>query len=294
MCVCVLTLVLWLGFWAFGCVCWYRHAMFVCPSDRHFSIRLFLQLRRWKQSQAAIYGIPAIIIIAIAIVIVAGTRVVSSPKTNPRPLPGRTQTSQPRHVHDTLAPQSVLVRTRCVRCVWCAYLGVCICGLPPIRPNYAITQPSNHPAQTCGFRPQKRIETHFVCSGWSAEEHWGHSGCMLLPSLQDLPATMSRSRFTWFLSFLATFAPLALNHVLIPEPLVHQINTKHRSENVINNAHRRLRLEVAQGVCSTAILPQPLRPPSSGHVTKLIWRSGHKQLVSKTKQLQWSKGCEGI
>lgn len=90
------------------------------------------------------------------------------------------------------------------------------------------------------------------------------------------------------------FFPLALNHVLIPEPLVHQINTKHRSENVINNAHRRLRLEVAQGVCSTAILPQPLRPPSSGHVTKLIWRSGHKQLVSKTKQLQWSKGCEGI
>lgn len=41
MCVCVLTLVLWLGFWAFGCVCWYRHAMFVCPSDRHFSMRLF-------------------------------------------------------------------------------------------------------------------------------------------------------------------------------------------------------------------------------------------------------------
>jgi len=37
--------------------------------------------------------------------------------------------------------------------------------------------PTSHPAnthqplQTGVFRPLKRIETRFVCSGWSAEEH---------------------------------------------------------------------------------------------------------------------------
>jgi len=75
---------------------------------------------------------------------------------------------------------------------------------------------------------------------------------------------------------------------------VHQINTKHPSENVINNAHRRLRWEAAQGglnpVTSTS---PPTHPPPSGHVTKLIWRSGHKQLVSKTKPLQLPGGVTG-
>lgn len=257
-----------------GCVCvriGIRYSMFVCPSDRHFSMRLFTAAngKSNPRQSPAIYGIAAAIII-IVIVAVAGTRVLPRPASH-----------QPRHVHDTLALQSVCV---------CLPLHITVfASVTTSSPN----QTARPSANMCCvllhllILPRNALKRVLLAQSGqqrSIEVTWRACYGPATPQSLPLGQIPPPSRFPWLLlSCHATFAPLALNHWLIAEPLVHQINSKHQARM---SSITFIGLAAKTGT-------RPLFP-TSHHVTKLIWRSGHKQLVSKTKQLQSPAGCEEV
>lgn len=251
----------------------------------------------------SVFGIPCLFVLRIAILVC-----VFLQQQTVKAIPGRAQPSmesqqpslsssssqspehvfsprpashQPRHVHDTLALQSVCV---------CLPLHITVfASVTTSSPN----QTARPSANMCCvllhllILPRNALKRVLLAQSGqqrSIEVTWRACYGPATPQSLPLGQIPPPSRFPWLLlSCHATFAPLALNHWLIAEPLVHQINSKHQARM---SSITFIGLAAKTGT-------RPLFP-TSHHVTKLIWRSGHKQLVSKTKQLQSPAGCEEV
>lgn len=186
--------------------------LFVCPSDRHFSMRLFYISPRTVYSMVC--PPPGIIII----VIVTGTRVVVSSAQN-------IQTQK----HTNLAMSMTHLLRNLYGCEWgvcvfsIAYLGVCICHPTNILPISHGTPSANmcswapgRPSWPASRNALKRVLfalARMVVTVW----RWGDValGSLGLHVITQPPVFCLQSpleSISLILFHSATFAPLALNH----------------------------------------------------------------------------------
>lgn len=186
--------------------------LFACPSDRHFSMRLFYI------SPSTVCGMvcppPGIIII----VIVTGTRVVVSSAQN---IQTQKHTNLAMSMTHLLPNLYGCERGVCV--IFIAYLGVCICHPTNTPPIISHGTPSANMCSWAPGRPSwptsrnalKRVLfalSRMVVTVWRwGELALGSLACYYPASslccLQSPPESISLILF-----HSATFAPLALNH----------------------------------------------------------------------------------